>query len=121
MANCASPEPRGGEPINAQASSVTSNIVNEAGPLHKTIVDSNSGQYAIVDSNKVAVVLKDTAGKPVWSINIAESLETNSNPRLRGRKISGLQMYKGDLWVDLGRGYAIIDVKTGRLKGTASN
>ncbi|HTS16976.1 MAG TPA: hypothetical protein VMP11_05335 [Verrucomicrobiae bacterium] len=95
--------------------------MKEAGGLYKAVVDGVSGRYAEVDTNREVVTLRDTTGQAVWSSNIAKRLETNSNSRVSGRKITGLRMYKGDLWVELGRGYAVIDVKTGELKGTASN
>jgi hypothetical protein len=120
--NCASPDSTGGGPTNALTRSASTNIVNEAGSLYKTIVDRDSGQYAVVDTNKEAVTLKDSADRVIiWSLNVVDGLKTNRNPRVSGRKIEGMDVYKGDLWVDVGRGYAVIDVKTGKLKGTASN
>ncbi len=122
VVRCAPPNLTSGGSTNAQATSASTNIVNEAGCLYKTFVNKDSGQYALVDTNKEAVILKDSTGKIIWSIRIAtiaQALEVS--PRLRGRTIQGMQMDKGVLWLDVGRGFAVIDVKTGTLRGIASN
>ena len=121
VANCASPDLASGNSTNIQIPSIHTNTVNETGNLYRTIVEESSGKHAVSDSNKEVVTLKDKTDKVIWSINIAERLKAETNPRLRGRKIEGIQVYKGDLWVSVGRGYAVIDIKTGELKGIASN
>ncbi len=88
--------------------------------LHKTVVDATSGEYADVNSNQEIVSLHDSAGKLIWFTNVFQALRTNANPRVSGRKIHGLQLHENDLWVDLGRGYAVLDKKTGAMKGIIS-
>jgi hypothetical protein len=92
---------------------------NIAGSFYRTIVSTNTGQYAVVDSSKEAVTLYDKADHVIWTTNIVMGLR--SDPVMGERKISGMQVYKGDLWVNVGRGYAIVAIKTGDLKGFDQN
>jgi hypothetical protein len=122
VANCAPSDLTGDSLTNVQAISANTNIVKEAGALYRTVVDKDSGQYAVVDTNNEVVALKDKADKVMWSVKIEKITEAlEASPRLRGRKIQGMRMHNGELWVDVGRGYAVIDVKTGALRGIASN
>jgi len=91
----------------------------------KVIVDANSGQHAEVDAKKEVVSLYDKDGKVVWSNNVVDSVKmsvgTNTNMLHQvGGKIHSIQLYKDGLWIGVGRGYAILDIKTGNFKGTAS-
>ncbi len=95
-------------------------------PPSKVVMDPKSGQYAEVDAKKEIVRSYDRDGKVVWSNNVIESVNafvgtrTNMFPRVTGRKIQGIQIYENALWVDLVRGYAILDIKTGEFKGINS-
>jgi hypothetical protein len=86
-----------------------------AGSLYRTVVNTNSGLYAVVDSNKEVVTLYGKTDHAIWTTNVVVGLQ--SAPVLSERKIHGMQMYQGDLWVNVGRGYGIVDIKTGDLKG----
>jgi hypothetical protein len=94
--------------------------------LFKTIVDQDLGTFAILNENKDTVSLKDKAGKVIWSTNIIDGLKTvsgkyQSSPDRELLKIRDLQLYKGDLYAHVGRGFAIIDKKNGSLTGFDSN
>jgi len=88
-----------------------------AGSFYRTIVSTNSGQYAVVDSHKEVVTLYDKADHVIWTTNVVVGLQ--SAPVMGERKISGIQVYKGDLYVNVGRGYGVVEIKTGGLKGFA--
>ena len=88
--------------------------------LFRTVVEPASGRYAMVDSNREVVTLKDKSDRVLWSTNIAAVLETLPGGRLKDRKIQGLKLQGGALWADLVRGWAVIDIKTGAV-GIASN
>jgi hypothetical protein len=86
-----------------------------AASFYRTVVSTNSGQYAVVDSHKEVVTLYDKADHVIWTTNIVAGLQ--SAPVMSERKIHGMQVYQGDLWVSVGRGYGVVDIKTGDLKG----
>jgi len=115
LANGAPIDLAGSSSTNIQMPSSRTNAMNETQNLFRTIVDENSGKYSVADTNKEVVTLKDKTGEVIWSINVAEKLKTDPNPKLRGRKIEGIQLHNGDLWITVGRGYVIIDLKTGGL------
>ena len=87
--------------------------------FYRTVVSTNTQQYAVVDSQKEVVTLYDKADHVIWTTNVVAELQ--SAPVLSERKIHGMQVYKGDLWVNVGRGYGVVDIKTGGLKGFAQN
>ena len=89
------------------------------GSFYRTVVSTNTGQYAVVDSHKEVVTLYDNADHLIWTTNVVAGLQ--SAPVMSERKIHGMQFYKGDLWVNVGRGYGVVDIKTGGLKGFAQN
>jgi hypothetical protein len=93
----------------------------------KVIIDTHSGQYAEVDANREVVTSYDKDGRVLWSTNVVEGVtklegeRATSLPHLSGRKIQGLLIDHGVLLVDLVRRYAVLDFKTGELKGIESN
>jgi hypothetical protein len=115
------PGAMGGGQTNTEVRSENTNTTNELSFFCKTLVDKESGKYAVVDSKQSILILKDVSGKMIWSVDIGEILKTNENSRVRGQKITGVEVYKGNLSVKAGRGYATIDIKTGRLIGIESN
>lgn len=89
------------------------------GGLYKTFINESLGQFAVVDSTREVVNLYDKSNHAIWTTNVVMGLRTA--PVLSERRIHGLVVYKGDLWVKVGRGYGILDIKTGNLKGFAQN
>jgi len=88
-------------------------MVIDVSYLYKTIVDKVSGQYAVVDTNKEVVLLKDNTGRVIWSANVAKALSTV--PISGERKIHNMEMIKGDLIVTFSRGFAKIDRENGSI------
>ena len=86
-----------------------------AASFYRTIVSTNSGQYAVVDSHKEVVTLYDKADLVIWTTNVVSGLQ--SAPVMGERKIHGMQVYRGYLYVNVGGGYGVVDIKTGDLKG----
>jgi hypothetical protein len=91
----------------------TSDVTNG---LYKTFIDQPSGRYALVNMNGDIVTLWDETGNIIWSTNVIKGMQLVGES-----KISGMQVYKGELWVNIGKGYGVIDIKTGAIKGMASN
>jgi hypothetical protein len=91
-----------------------------AASFYRTVVSTNSGQYAVVDSHKEVVTLYDKTDHVLWTTNVIAGLPPDTGT-LGEWKIHGLEVYKGDLFVGVGRGDAIIDVKTGALKAFVGN
>ena len=87
--------------------------------FYRTAINTNSGRYAVVDSRKEVVTLFDETGQVIWRTNVVAGLQPV--PVMGERKIHGMQVYLGDLWVNVGRGYGVVDIKTGWLKGFAQN
>jgi hypothetical protein len=90
-----------------------------AGSFYRTVVSTNTGQYAVVDSHKEVVTLYDKADHVIWTTNVISGLQ--SAPVMGERKIHGMEVYRGDLYVNVGRGYGVVDIKTGHLKGLDQN
>jgi hypothetical protein len=86
-----------------------------AASFYRTVVSTNTGQYAAVDSQKEVVTLYDRADHVIWTTNVVAGLQ--SAPVMGERKIHGMQVYRGYLYVNVGRGYGVVDIKTGDLKG----
>lgn len=110
---CAPPDVTGGGSTNEQVTSANTNMVIDVSYLYKTIVDKVSGQYAVVDTNKEVVLLKDNTGRVIWSANVAKALSTV--PISGERKIHNMEMIKGDLIVTFSRGFAKIDRENGSI------
>jgi hypothetical protein len=87
--------------------------------LFRTVVDPESGSYAIVNTNKDTVTLINKSENVVWATNVIGG--TQSMPIIGERKIHGLQVYKGDLWISVGKGYVLVSLKNGDVIGLASN
>jgi hypothetical protein len=97
----------------AFAGSTDTNSV--AASFYRTVVSTNTEQYAVVDSQKEVVTLYDKADHVIWATNVVAGLQ--SAPVMGERKIHGMQVYRGYLYVNVGRGYGVVDIKTGDLKG----
>ncbi len=101
---------------SADATSNGASLTNE---LYRIITDNESGQYAHVETNRDVVILKEKTGHILWSTNVVNGLRDVK--KLAGRKVVGLRVRDRELWVDVGRGFAILDLKTGGIKGVAMN
>jgi K+-transporting ATPase A subunit len=86
----------------------------------KVITDAKSEQYAVVNTEKTIVALKDKNGGVIWSTNVAKYFETN---RLVSgeRKIYSMQLFKSQLAVQFGRAWANIDIQSGKITGWGQN
>jgi hypothetical protein len=104
---------------NAEPFADSTDTSRIAGSAYRTIVSTNTGQYTVVDSQNEVVSLYDKSDHLVWKTNVVMGMQ--ADPVNGERKISGLRVYQGDLWVNVGRGYGVVDIKTGRLKGVANN
>ena len=88
---------------------------NIAVGFYRTIVNTNTEQYAVVDSQKEVVTLYDKADHVIWATNVVAGLK---KAEVGGeRKISGMQADDVYLYAKIGVGYAVIVIKTGELKG----
>jgi hypothetical protein len=86
-----------------------------AGSFYRTVVSADTEQYATVDSQKEVVTLYDKADRVIWTTNVVTGLQS---ALVTGeRKIHGMKVYRGYLYVNVGRGYGVVDIKTGDLNG----
>jgi len=103
------------------------NVPSEVNELYKTIINRELGTYAVVNTNRDIVSLKDNAGHIIWSTNIIEGLKTvpgrfQFDPDRSQVKIYRLDLFRGDLTASFNaRGLVLIDKQTGSIKGFASN
>ena|ERR1700722_1440552 len=120
------PSDLGGSITNTPESSTSkgnaeenTNMPNATNDFYKTIIDKQSGQYAIVSQNKKIVTLKDKSNNVIWSTNVIQALRTV--PMSGERKINSMEIINGDLVVTVSRGYALIDKRTGEVKWIGSD
>lgn len=94
---------------------------NETIGFYKTITDTKSDQYAIVNSEKDTVTLKSQNGNVVWSANVSEMLGTIQI--IGERKINSMQMVGTNLAITIGKAVIVIDKQTGKVipAGSGSN
>ena len=88
--------------------------------FYRTIVDTNTGTYAVVDSRKEVVTLCDKSNNAIWTTNVIAGLPPDTGT-MGEWKIHGLEVSKGQLFVGVGRGNAVIDIRSGVLNGYAGN
>jgi hypothetical protein len=89
-------------------------IFLEPAEFFKVITDAQAGQYAIVNSDKQTVSLKDKTGNVVWSTNVAYLL---TEPTDGERKIYSMQLYSNELQVQVGHAVVQLDKQTGKITG----
>jgi hypothetical protein len=77
-------------------------------------VDPQSGQYAIVNSMRDTVIMKDSADRVIWSTNVMAAWKA-FHPKLAGAFLihSMVAMKNGDLEVGITGGTARVDKQTG--------
>ena len=79
----------------------------------KVITDAQTGEYAVVNSDKTTVSLKDKNGNVIWATDVAR--EIKSDPYLSDGKIIYMQLSNNFLSVELGRGAVTLDKRTGKI------
>ncbi|HXE41439.1 MAG TPA: hypothetical protein VN516_00335, partial [Candidatus Baltobacteraceae bacterium] len=85
----------------------------------KTITDAQTGQYAVVNSDKTVVTLKEKDGKVIWSVDMIKS--TKNDSWYVGPQIYSLRLWKNQLAVQFGKPEFYIDIQTGKITGSASD
>jgi hypothetical protein len=89
------------------------NAVNENG-LFKTIIDTRTGQYAVVNSDKQTVASKDKDGNVIWSVNaISQAIGIVSS----NGEVQSIEVLSNDVIAHIGRAVVILDKQTGKSKG----
>jgi len=82
----------------------------------KTIVDTNSGQYAFVDSSKEVVIMMDSSDHVIWSTNVTASIgPTRSNIMMGQQIITSMMMVNDKLLIHFARAEATIDLSSGAV------
>jgi hypothetical protein len=89
------------------------NTSDQSAEFYKVITDPQTGQYAVVNSNKEIVSLKDKAGNTIWTINVIEA--TSKYPILGDREIRSMQFDSMELVVRVGKANIQIDKQTGKI------
>jgi hypothetical protein len=94
------------------------NAVGEEG-YFKTIIDPQTGRYAIANASKEFVSLRDKNGNIIWSINLVDDLR--KEPEMSGVTINSLELSGDKIVVRVDRCWFILDSKTGKITGGGSN
>jgi uncharacterized GH25 family protein len=95
------------------------NAVAKPNGFFKTIIDQQSGQYAIANSTEETVSLCDKNDDVIWSTNVVEAL--GALPTVGEKKIRSIQFISGNLIVYVGKDCFSIDIKTGATKYLGAN
>ncbi len=85
----------------------------EVGGFFKTITDPQSGQYAIVNSNKAIVTWRDKNGKVIWSADIVGSMPRDI--KTLGDAVTGMEFTNNELLVWVGFSGFSLDKQTGKI------
>ena len=86
--------------------------------LFKTIVDTNSGQYVTVTSDRKTLILKDRFHKIIWSTNVVEYLKKFEFPEEKNhgeKRIANVEILKGEIIISVGRDFATVNKRTGEV------
>jgi hypothetical protein len=88
--------------------------------LFKTVIDTNSGQYVVVGSDRQTLILKDKFNKVIWSTNVVEFLKksvfpegTNGVGQSMEESIASVEILKGEIYVNVGRAFLTVNKHTG--------
>lgn len=101
---------------NSTVTNENTKKINETDGFFKTIIDTQSGQYAVVNSDKQTVTSKDKNGKIIWSVDVAKSFPDSSGFMPGQRKIYSMALFSNLLVVDIGRATVVIDKQNGKVK-----
>jgi hypothetical protein len=93
-------------------------LLHATGGFYKTIIDPQFGQFGIVNPNRTDVILKDNAGRTVWSTNVVAAwMALNPQAAYAGEFIINYMESADDaLVVGFTGGTASIDKRTGAVK-----
>ena len=87
--------------------------LNQPNEFFKVITDAQSGRYAVVNSDKTVVILKDKNGNIIWSTNVTS---WQTEPTDGAKQIYSMKLFSNQLMVQVGRGSVAIDIQTGKVK-----
>lgn len=83
--------------------------------LLKTITDTNTGQYAVINIARDTVTLKDSSNRIIWSTNVIKGIENIGDEHWDS--IREMQVIRDTLYVTEGHGNsAAINISTGELR-----
>jgi hypothetical protein len=85
----------------------------------KVITDAQTGEYAVVNSAKTVVTMKDKNGNVIWTADIVK--EYGAGPVQGEKKIHSMELINNLLAVDFAGGLVILDKKTGKITGDFMN
>lgn len=93
-------------------------VKNRSADLFKTPVDRLTGQYAVVNSERNRVTLRDKSGSIIWSSDdlTALTLET-----VGGKQIDSMELVNDQLIVHLGKSIYNLDKRTGKIISWGAN
>lgn len=90
-----------------------------SGEFFKTMTDLESGEYAVVNSDKEVVTLKNRNGDIMWSAKIVGTLGTV--PTVSEKKINSMRLVGDKLIVTIGKDYFSINKQSGEVKYLGAN
>jgi hypothetical protein len=80
------------------------------------IIDSKTGQYAIVGLDRQTIALKDKNGNDIWTMNLAnEASKRGWHPM--GVEMGAFDKKKPTFWVEVVNGSFELDLHTGEIIG----
>ncbi len=85
----------------------------------KVITDAKTGEYAVVNSDKTVVTLKDKNDKVIWSADVVK--EYGTLPVQGEKKIHSIELINNQLAIDFAGGLVLLDKKTGKITGDIMN
>lgn len=101
--------PANGQQPVEQSSAQQTNAANEFEGLFKTITDQNSGQYAIVSPDSLAVVGKGKGGETIWRADISRIVRRSPiySMRLDGENLVIHDSGKVRIWINRNTGAVV--------------
>lgn len=108
------------KPVSTQSNTAeSSTITNQSKSLFKVITDVQSGQYAVVDSSRRYVTLKDKNGNVIWSVDVVKPVETM--PSVGERKIYSMRLRGDELIVTVGKDLLGVNKRSGKITYYGAN
>ena len=103
-----------------QVTNDTTKAAKEVGGFFKTIIDQESGQYAIVNSNRTTVTLRDKNGKTIWLSEVMWAIPLDDQQSW-GHEITYMEIVRNELYIFIGKAAYTIDKKTGKVTFVGSD